>query len=62
MTVDDHLPQPGFVAQGQLIGGGLSGIVELLPNGHVVKTLWPGEDGLESQRDMRTKPGCTGGL
>ncbi|KAK3045740.1 hypothetical protein LTR09_012718 [Extremus antarcticus] len=29
MSVDDDLPEPGFVAKGQLVGGGLSGIVEV---------------------------------
>ena len=45
--------EPGFIANGQLVGAGLSGIVELLPNGHAVKSPWPGEDGLESQEEFR---------
>lgn len=55
MSVDGNLPEPGFIAKGQLIGGGLSGIVELLPTGYALKSPWPGEDGLESQQDIRTE-------
>ena len=29
-------------AKGELIDGGVSGIVELLPNGYVIKSPWPG--------------------
>lgn len=55
MPPDDGLSEHSFVAKGHLLGGGLSGIVELLPNGHVIKTPWPGEDNLESQQDMKTE-------
>lgn len=44
-----------IVPKGELLGGGLSGIVELLPNGHVVKSPWPGEHGGDSRRDLRTE-------
>lgn len=37
-------------AKGKLMGGGVSGIVELLPNGQVVKSPWPGEE--ECEEDM----------
>lgn len=48
-----NLPEPGFVSKGELIGGGVSGIVELVDDCYAVKTPWPGEDGLESQEDLR---------
>lgn len=46
------LPEPGFIAKGELIGIGLTGIVEL-SGGYAIKTPWPGEDGLQSQADIR---------
>lgn len=46
------LPEPGFIAKGELIGGGRSGIVEL-SDGYAVKTPWPGEDGSESRDDIQ---------
>jgi len=46
------LPEPGFIANGTLIGTGLTGIVEL-SGGYAVKTPWPGEDGKQSQDDIQ---------
>jgi serine/threonine protein kinase len=51
MSLPD-LPEPGFIAKGELIGTGLTGIVEL-SGGYAVKTPWPGEDGLQSQADIQ---------
>ena len=47
-----ELPEPGFIARGELIGNGLTGIVEL-SNGYAVKTPWPGKEGSQSQDDIR---------
>jgi hypothetical protein len=46
-----ELPEPGSIAKGELIGIGLTGIVEL-SDGYAVKTPWPGKDGLQSQDDI----------
>lgn len=48
-----NLPEPGFIQRGVLLGGGLTGIVELLPNGHVLKTPWPTD--LECHADIRNE-------
>lgn len=40
-------------AKGTFLGGGTSGLVELLESGLVAKSPWPGEQAEESQRDLR---------
>jgi serine/threonine protein kinase len=40
-------------SKGEFLGGGMSGMVELLDNGHVTKTPWPGERAEESQADLQ---------
>lgn len=49
-----HEPTP-FYSSGQLLGGGLSGIAELLPDGHVLKSPWPSEVNSTSQRDLQNE-------
>lgn len=52
---DPDLPEGRFFSKGKLLGGGVSGIVELTDDGYAVKTPWPypGEEGLECQDDIR---------
>lgn len=42
-----------IIPKGKFLGGGLSGMVWLLHNGHVAKSPWPGERAEESQADLR---------
>jgi serine/threonine protein kinase len=49
---NSDISEPGFVARGELIGTGLTGIVELF-DGYAIKTPWPGEAGLQSQADIQ---------
>ncbi|TKA23333.1 hypothetical protein B0A50_07541 [Salinomyces thailandicus] len=39
-------------AKGKFLDSGVSGIVELLPNGHVIKSPWPGHQEADCQADM----------
>ncbi|KXS93317.1 hypothetical protein AC579_8459 [Pseudocercospora musae] len=41
-----------FVGNGEMIGSGVSGIIELLPNGKVLKSPWPGEQALQCKKDI----------
>lgn len=50
---DQGLQQPYLIQKGTFLGGGVSGIVELLPDGNVVKSPWPGEMATDSQKDIR---------
>lgn len=48
-----NLSEPYLITKGKLIGGGISGIVELADSGYAIKTPWPGEDNLASQEDLQ---------
>lgn len=43
---------PTIASKGETIGGGTSGIVELVPDGHVVKSPWPGPGEASCRRDI----------
>ena len=51
-------------AKGRFLKSGNSGILEVLPSGDVMKSPWPGQNGVESRRELSTEYEiyCTLGL
>jgi len=41
-----------IASRGKTIAGGVSGLVERLPNGHAIKSAWPGDDKNICEEDM----------
>lgn len=50
---DPGSPGSYLIQQGDFLGAGLTGIVELLPDGYALKTPWPGERAQDSRDDMK---------
>ncbi|KAM3415641.1 hypothetical protein BST61_g9162 [Cercospora zeina] len=51
---ETHDGMPIHVSKGELVAGGISGIVELQEDGFVVKSPWPGdEEKQQCQRDLK---------
>lgn len=42
-------------AKGRFLNSGNSGILEVLPSGDVMKSPWPGQNGVESRRELSTE-------
>ncbi|TKA77642.1 hypothetical protein B0A55_04625 [Friedmanniomyces simplex] len=52
MVDDGYENIPVQIPKGELLGCGISAIVELLPNGNVVKSPWNGEEAEECRQDL----------
>ncbi|KAK5684307.1 hypothetical protein LTS10_004174 [Elasticomyces elasticus] len=44
---------PPRISKGKTLGGGVSGLVELLPDGNVVKSPWGGEEEADCRKDLK---------
>ncbi|CZS94626.1 hypothetical protein WAI453_013334 [Rhynchosporium graminicola] len=42
-------------AKGCFLNSGASGILEILPSGDVIKSPWPGQNGVESRKELSTE-------
>jgi hypothetical protein len=56
-VADPPPPMEYRIGKGELLGGGLSGLVELLPDGRVAKSPWTGDRAKESEEDLRFEAG-----